>query len=333
MWRRITALAVLLVLVPILLHAQSAGGVVVVRVRDSVGGAVPLATVIAESEGLRQLRTTNDSGRATFTLPRDATIRVSVRRIGYIPIQTTLAVQSERQTVELTIGRAIAFSLDTVRVTAQRAVRGLVVAKATQEPIAGALIKLTGSSQRVTSAADGSFTLPLRVQRSVTLTVRARGYAPAFRTERLDDGASGDFLVLLDTLGAVPNRVIANLWDAEMRISWRSVVDATVGGRELRATGAAGVLDALRLSRSSSERGLRVGDSVCLFVNGEAAPGQTLETFSVESVTMVELYERGGEMIRSLADRWPKNAPCGRGPSAVAPSGPGAVRYAVVWTY
>ena len=313
------------------LRAQ--GAVLDVRIRDVAGGVVPLATVSAEVAGVRQVRITTDSGRASFVLEAGVPVRLAVRRIGYIPLQTTVTPAEGRTTLELAIGRSIPWSLDTVKVTAQRAVGGIVIASATQEPIAGATITLTGTGTRVVSGTDGSFTLPLREQRSVTLSVRARGYAPSFRTERLENGASGEFLILLDSLGAMPNAVQAGLFDAERRITWRSVMDATVGGRELRATGAGGVLDALRQSRSATERGLRVGDNVCLFVNGEAAPGQTLESFPVETVKTIELYERGGEMIQSLADRWPRNAPCGRGASAVAPSGRGAVRWAVVWTY
>lgn len=309
------------------------GTVLEVRIRDAAGGVVPLATVTAEVEGVRQTRITTDSGRTSFVLPANATVRLGARRIGYVPLQTSIVTEGERQSVTLTMGRSIPWSLDTVRVIATRSVGGIVVAAATQTPIAGATIALTGGGLRVVSGSDGSFTLPLRTERTVTLTVRAPGYAPAFRTERLAPDASGEFLILLDSLGGMPNHVIANLWDAERRLAWRSPTDVVVGGRELRAGGASDVMAALRESRTVAEKGLRVGDNACLFINGEPAPGQTLETFPVESVKSIEVYERGGEYIESLVRRWPAYAPCGRGTSAVAPTGPGAARFVVVWTF
>jgi hypothetical protein len=328
----LAGIAALLAL-PMRVGAQDAGTVLELRVRDAAGSAVPLATVTADVDGVRQLRVTTDSGRVSFVVATGTPVRIGVRRIGYVPLSTTVVPQGERQSLVLVVGRSIPWSLDTVKVVAQRAVGGIVVSSATQEPIAGATISLTGGGQRVVSGADGGFALPLKGQHTVTLSVRAPGYAPAFRTERLDGGASGEFLILLDSLGGTPNHVIANLWDAERRIAWRDRTDAMVGGRELRASGTNNAQDALRESRTMAEKGLRVGDNACLFINGEPAPGQTLETFPVESVKSVELYERGGEMIGTLTRRWPPYAPCGRGASSFGPTGPGAVRYVVVWTY
>jgi hypothetical protein len=290
-----------------------------------------MATVSTEVDGVQQRRTTNDSGSAIFAYRRDVTVSVTVRRLGFIPLFTSVALLDERQTVDLTMRRATQRSLDTVRVTAGRAVSGYVVAAATQTPVADATITLVGSKERIVSAANGAFTMPLLGQRTVTLAVRAAGFAPAFLTERLDNAPRGEYLILLDSMDALPNYIAANLWDAESRIRDQGVRDAIVGGRELRATGASGVLDALRLSPTSNERGLRVDSNVCLFVNGEPAPGQTLETFPVQSVKTIELYsDRGGVRYTGLS---PQNAPCGQEQSVGAASGLGAVRYAYVWTY
>ncbi len=314
------------------LRAQSTGTLLDLRVRDAAGGTVPLATVIAESDGIRLLRTTSDSGRATLPLPRNTRVVLSIRRIGYVPVRTTVETTAEQQPLTVTMSRAIPWALDTVRVTARRTVGGIVVAAATQEPVAGATVTLTGGGQRIVTAADGSFTLPLDRRRTLTLVVRAPGYAPAFRTERLDADASGDYLILLDSLASMSNVTQANLWDAERRITWRGSFDASVGGRELRATGAATITDAARLAPSLAERGLRAGDAACVFINGEPAPGQSLSSIPVDRVTMVELYEQGGEMIASLVNRWPKGVPCaGASPERLQQRASGQARWAVVW--
>jgi hypothetical protein len=329
--RRVLALALL---ARTALGAQAtAGATLEVRVRDYTGGYVPLATVSAEFEGVRQQRISTDSGRVSFTVPVGARIRVAVRRIGYVPFETSLTLRDRRQQLELTISRTTAQSLDTVRVIATRSVSGIVVNSATQEPVRGASVAFSGTGMRVMTGEDGVFTMPLQAQRNITLSVRAEGFAPAFRAERLDGNASGQFLILLDSMNRIPKQISIGLWDAERRMGWRSTRDVVIGGRELRSTGARSAFDAVRQSASAAERGLRAGDNLCLWINGEAAPGQTLESIDAERVKTLELYTNGGEMLRDLMDRWPRGAPCGRQSAALSATGAGAVRVAVVWTY
>lgn len=71
-----------------------------------------------------------------------------------------------------------------------------------------------------------------------------------------------------------------------------------------------------RMSSRSAERGLRIGDTVCLYVNGEPALGKALFSLPAGSVKTVKLYADSVQLIDKLADRWPKQARCGRSQSS-----------------
>jgi hypothetical protein len=290
-----------------------------------------MASVTVEHDGLRQTRITTDSGRAVFALPFGTRVAVSVRRIGYVPATAAAAVTESRATLELTLGRSTPWSLDTVRVLAQRSVGGIVVSARTQEPVGGASVRVLGTNARATSGGDGSFTLPLDGREAVTLVVKAPGFAPYLRAERLERTVSGDYLVLLQEDGMVHNAEKAALWEAERRIPWAESRDAIVGGRELRATGGGTVDDALRASQTVTTRGLRAGGNACVFINGLPAVGRTLASVPLEGVRLVEVYSSVNEMTLQLAREWPANAPCGS--ATLAPArGSGAARWVVVWT-
>ncbi|MCU0627107.1 MAG: carboxypeptidase regulatory-like domain-containing protein [Gemmatimonadaceae bacterium] len=307
------------------------GASLTVRVRDATGGWVPMASVSVEHDGLRQTRITTDSGRATFAVPAGTRVSLSVRRIGYVPATTTTTVTQPTTTFELTLGRSIPWSLDTVRVLAQRSVGGIVVSARTQEPVSGASVRVLGTQARTTSGTDGSFTLPLDGRETVTLIVKAPGFAPYLRAERLERTASGDYLVLLQDDGMMHNAERTALWEAERRISWAESRDAILGGRELRATGGATVDDALRVSQTVTTRGVRAGGNACVFINGLPAVGRTLASVPLEGVRLVEVYSSVNEMTLQLAREWPATAPCGS--ETLPPArGLGAARWVVVWT-
>lgn len=302
-----------------------------VQVRDEAGNPVSQATLVATVDTLSVRRVTNDSGKAVFTLPRGEVARVIARRIGFAAGGARVELTYADEQVLVTMRRLTVQVLDTVRVTAQRAVRGLVVSAALQRPIAGASVRVLEARSRQVTDSTGSFALPLDAQRSVTILVSAPGFAPYQRVERLDGGTSAELLVVLDSATSVPTRLRPRIEDMESRLNWRDPNDAVVGSRELRATRMLGLADALAQSASALEKGLRLSDDTCIFLNGDPQPGMTLNSFPVESVRMIELYERGGQQGRTLSDRWPRNAPCGNMQPTVR--GPGRVRYAVVWTY
>jgi hypothetical protein len=333
--RRLVALAACLggatVATAPVLGAQAPTTALTVQVRDELGRPVSQATLTATYDTVSVRRITNDSGKVVFTLPRGEVVRVIARRIGFAAGGTRIELGFGDEQASITLRRLSVQTLDTVRVLAQRAVRGLVVSAALQQPIRGASVRILETRSRLETDSTGGFDVPLDAQRNVTLLVSADGFAPVQRIERLDPGASVELLIVLDSANTVPTRLRPRIEDLESRLAWRDPNDATVGSRELRSTGIPTLADALQRTQSANEKGLRLSDDTCIFLNGDPQPGMTLNSFPVESVRLVELYERGGQQAWTLANRWPKGAPCGNASPTVR--GPGRVQWAVVWTY
>lgn len=309
----------------------------VVRVLDQAGAPLPQVTVTVRGDSARGVRAvTGDSGIVRFRDVPRGSLAVFARRIGLAPDSLVLA--GGRTEAVLRLRRTTVTTLETVRVAGRRSVSGIVASAAGQEPIAGALVTVVGTNLRTTTAADGSFSLPLEGRRGgVTLLVRHDGYAPVARAERIPARASGNYLVLLESSDAVDTREASMRWDMARRMAWRGLNSATIGERELLATGAPSLLDALRESPSRSERGLRFADAACLFVDGEPRPGQSLQSFPTEEARLVEVYDWRSDRFTSLGERWPAGAPCGQTESVLpATTGvrgePGVVSWVVVWT-
>ncbi|MCW5826715.1 MAG: hypothetical protein KIT38_09265 [Gemmatimonadaceae bacterium] len=95
-------------------RAASAQAQVSVTIVDETGARVPFAYVSLVG---RTPRTADDSGRVTFDARRLDSLRFTVRRLGYYPIDTTLGGRgADAVTLRM---RTIARSLDAVTVTAR----------------------------------------------------------------------------------------------------------------------------------------------------------------------------------------------------------------------
>jgi len=311
------------------LAAQGRGGGLSVFVYDADGAPLPQATVTAELSGTRQSRITDDDGRVVIPVPATGRVELEVRRIGYAPASLGVTLPVERNRVEVTL-RRVAFALDTVRIRAERTFAGIVASSTTQLPIGGAEVSVLGTRVRVRTDSAGTFTLPIETQRTVTLSVTAKGFAPQVVIERIAPGQSREMLILLDIPGKVGNRMLQSQEDRGERLRWRGNDAGGVGGRELRASGARSLADALLASPSAVEKGLLFDENACLFVNGDPRPGQTISSFPTDAVALVEFYGARGDFTGSLARRWPQGQPCGSGVTRTL--NPNTARWVVIWT-
>ena len=110
---------------------------------------------------------------------------------------------------------------------------------------------------------------------------------------------------------------------------------ALVSGAELRDMGGS-LHDALLRSKSMTVRGLRLGPTTCVFLNGIPRPGLPLDAFQIEEIEAVELYGESGDPTGTLASSWPRGAQCGMS-SRRAPPANGAIavpyaKWAAIWT-
>lgn len=88
-----------------------------IEVRDATGAAVDRATVTVGSEtSSRMTAVTNDSGAAVFQIVRNDRVGVSMRKIGFVPVDSSVVAMGD--TVLRIATSRVAAGLDTVRVTA-----------------------------------------------------------------------------------------------------------------------------------------------------------------------------------------------------------------------
>jgi hypothetical protein len=145
---------------------------------------------------------------------------------------------------------------------------------------------------------------------------------------------SADGSALLDSAPARLSPILAaNREDLDQRQRWRTMNSALISGLDLTGRGGT-ISDALLMTPSFAQRGLRVTGATCLFVDGVPPPGMPLDAIAPEQIEMIEVHGISGEPSGNLIKRWPAGVECAGGSrSTTAPgiSERGIVRFAVVW--
>ena len=334
-WARTTGL-LLVVLVavgwaPTAVEAQSGISTLVVRVSDERGQPVPQATVtLATGTATRLVRVTGDDGTVGMSFTTGGRATVSVRRIGYTPAEMTVDLSGTVQNITMLIVR-FATMLERVQIVGQRSVGGIVASRTGQLPIAGAKVRFTGTAEgALTTDSAGMFALPIGTEQRVTFEVSAPGYQSRVIAERMEPATmSRELLILLEASGDVTNLLRSAVDDRSRRLRWQGRENVVLGGRELRATGAQALGDAVVASGSVREKGLRVTDATCVVVDGIPQPGRTIGSYPTRNVLLMEVYGPGGDYWGTLADLWPKKAPCGTGEARRSPD---EAVWVVIWT-
>src|SRR5262249_10678693 len=86
-------------------------------------------------------------------------------------------------------------------------------------------------------------------------------------------------------------------------------------------------------SPSFVKRGMTLGPTICLFINGQPKPGWPLDAIDVSRVVAVELYVAGprGDATGTLAMEWPPAARCSPVATTVTRTRPTDAKYAAIW--
>lgn len=127
----------------------------------AIAGATVLVT------GTSSQVTTNSGG--AFSVPSNAgTVTLTVSAVGWLTKKTSSITVTAGQTA----------SAGTITLTAAGIITGIVVAGTPAAPLAGATVKVTGTSNSTTTDAAGTFTLS-QAAGSVTLTVSKTGFVTA----------------------------------------------------------------------------------------------------------------------------------------------------------
>ncbi|MGH7679460.1 MAG: carboxypeptidase regulatory-like domain-containing protein [Gemmatimonadaceae bacterium] len=307
-------------------QTRSVSGVV----RDSATGR-PLAGAVVElrRDTVRRVSQSDDEGEFHLGEVPRATYQVSVRRLGYAARNTDVQVGGDDLTIEINLV-PIARDLDTLYVRAGTGIYGIVGNSEKLTPLAGAKIQVLGENRNKLSDSSGAFFVPLAKGGTYLVRITRPGFAARMFPIVVASGRAVDASRLLDSANTAPGLEV--LWeDFDKRLRWRGMNSALVTGSELRRAGA------VEATPTFNTRGLRLGSSICVFINGTPRPGMNLDVVSPDRIEVMALSGASDVSARDLAAKWPARAACGevfRERRYVATSGPrvnAVAKFAVLW--
>jgi hypothetical protein len=304
-------------------------------VRDSATGA-PVAAAVVGVAGPTFTRVTRSNERGQYVLADvpDGIVTVSARQLGYAAWSRQVRLTGRDTTIDVPL-RAVANALDTIHVRADvTGIRGLVGTARDLRPIAGAKAQAIGAEHDAVTDSSGAFFVELRKPGTYVLRVSRAGYSPQVLSVDVPKNRTIETSTLLDS-GDTEAKDAEGLWqDFVSRVRMRGPNSALVSGTALRDAGGS-VVDALRGSPAFTQRGMRIGPTTCVFVNGRPSPGLPLNGVDPKQIETIELYGAGGDATGTLARSWPPGLPCGAniGANPVVGAGSGHItaQMAVIW--
>jgi hypothetical protein len=292
----------------------------------------PLAGAIIELVGLdhRHTTRTDEAGEFQIGSVQPGAYRASVRRIGYRQVITEIIVETGMKPVDLKLA-PIPQTLREVRVKGEGAgIYGQIGSALDLKPIPGAVVQVGGSRDSVVTDSVGAYFVPLKTFGRYMIRVRAPGYAEEMFIVDVKKNEVADGSRLLDY--GESRHVTALYWqDFDQRMSWRTRNNgALLSGSDVRRAGG-DITTSLKMSGEMVAKGLKLGSSVCVFVNGVPRPGYHIDAIRPEEVTAIEAYTGRSGPVPLLASSWPAGFKCTEtGERRV--QGGGGINYLVIWT-
>ena len=289
--------------------AVGAQGVLRGRVLDEQSSPIVGARVDLASGTPRTLRT-DFEGRFVLAEMGPNPFRLTVRQVGFQPVDTTLASLANEE-VTIRMRRAVTRLSNVVVRGNWQGIHGSVADSQSLEPLPQAVIRVLGVSAKTRTDSLGAFAVDLERAGTYVVRVERAGYASKVYTVNLGKAVARELLITLAESNADDART-QNLWrEFDSRTRMRGLNSALVTADELSAIGTETTSEALQRAKSFALKNLRLHRDVCLYVNGEPKPGWTLDAFDVSEILAIEVYGRRGELTNNLGVRWPKGVPCG----------------------
>ncbi len=329
-------------------QAQAPGERAARVIQGDVRSAADSATIAGatiEIAGPRFTRTvrSDEAGKFWFGQVPVGSYRLLVMRIGYEPIRQDVAVGESNADLRVVL-KPDAQDLNTIitraNVTAVYGGIGAVGAaknaqgEKTMTAVKGATVQVLGSRKTAVTDSLGRFFVELGKPGRYIIRVTSPGLAVQLFTVDVPRNKAVDASRLLDSVRTEAPTGREYLWgEMDRRIGWRAMNSALVSGAELRELGGS-LTDALQRSKGMTLRGMRIGATTCVFVDGIPKPNWPLDAFRIEEVEAVELYGPRGDPTNLLASSWPAGAPCAAS-GRFAPSQNRAIpvaQWAVIWT-
>jgi hypothetical protein len=304
-------------------------------VSDSVTGR-PLGGAIVSLTGGARATRSDAAGQFAIAVPWAGEVILEARRIGYGQRRISVEIKEGADKVEVNIGMSRLATLDTVRVRASdRALYGVVGTAKDLQPLDGAEIELLGSGFKAKSDANGRFFIPIKGGKTFLVRARYKGFAPQMMSVTIPDTTGLEVALLLDSArGSYPKRMEMALSAFETRVKFKSNYGAMIPRFELIKNVKASPLFGLQSSPSFIQKGLRLGPTACIHVDGQPRPTTPLWGYDLSQIEMVEAYTAADYNSRQLSEHWPRGMPCSE--TGIAAAGFGGsdkeiVMHLIIW--
>jgi hypothetical protein len=287
-YRRTVGAAALVVLPMLAIGGQSTSATGTVS--DSVTGR-PLAGAFLQVSDTQRTFSARTDDAGVFILHAVAgQYRILVRRIGYAPLILSAALPTTAM-MDLRLA-PIPQALRAVRVTAGGAgIYGEIGALADLSRIKGAKVQIAGANATLQTDSAGSFFVPLKHPGTYAIRVTADGYAMDLFTVTVSENEVADasrYLLRVEKSGSIPE-MAWNQFDQRLRWAERQNY-VFVPGSDIRLYNGS-VRDAVQALGSRVGNGAQLGDfPPCIFLDGVARPGMSLEQIRIEEVKAIEIY-------------------------------------------
>jgi hypothetical protein len=314
----------------------------------STADATPVIGAVIELHGARLQRQSRSDEVGKFTIGAVPTgsYTLSVLRLGYEPLSQTVAVGDSDADLTISIRPDTLQQLGTIITRANvtaiyggiGAVGGTRNARGEKEltAVRDARLQVMGSGKSVTTDSIGRFFLELRKPGLYIIRVTSPGLATQMFPVDVPRNRALEVSRMMDSARATPPTGREYLFnDMDRRLRLRTMNSALVPGSQLRETGGA-LSDALQRTPAMNVRGLRLGPTTCVFVDGVPRPGSPLDAYAVEDIEAVELYDDNSDLTGTVSKAWPRGAQCGLASRLPPPPsngmGPPIAKYAMIWT-
>jgi hypothetical protein len=301
-------------------------------VRDSAAGQPLLGAIVTLGIGpSARVTRTDDRGAFAFANITPASYALGVRRLGYQPTSQTVDVTAQMSPIAIALSRVA--MLDTVRVRATaQGIYGGVGGARDLRPLTAARIQVIGATGKLSVDSTGHFFVPIKTVGAYVVRAEAPGYAPQTVSVTVRPGEGVEAALLLDSATTPASHALAAAFaDFNTRMLVRKNPSAIVPRSELTGTGYERLLDAVLHAPSFTRAALRIGPTVCVFVDGRPRAGTSLLSFESAEIEAVEAYPATSDASETLAKSWPRGFPCADTGLPKVGGGRDLVQWVVVW--
>lgn len=301
-------------------------------VRDAASNRPLLGAVVTLGDPARaRVTRTDETGAFAFAGIQPGLYTLATRRLGFEVDSRALHVTSAAEPVVVALVR-VAF-LDTVRIRATRqGIYGAVGSARDLRPLPVATIQVAGmGSRRLPLDSAAQFFVPIKAPGSYIVRAQAKGYQAQTVSVTVPPDGSVEIALLLDSAsGRSPRIMDVAINDLDQRMRLRRSSSVLIPRSELMDDDTQ-MLSAIRSSRSFALKGLRFGELACVFEDGRAMPGVSLNRYQPDQVEAVEVYTASSDGTGTLGRQWPKAFPCADTGMPRGTPSRGDVQWVVIW--